>query len=276
MKVSIVTISFNQGAFLERAILSVLEQDYPDLEYIVVDPGSTDDSRAIIERYRHRLTRVILDPDDGPADGLNHGLGAATGEIFGYLNADDRLLPGAIPRIAAEFGGDADVDVLYGHGYIEDLRRGERYRVMATAPLEPWLLACSGVVLLQQATFFRIGPVRAAGGFNPANRTCWDIELIVDLVRAGRRFRKIDADLAVFTLHGASISGSGAQQQARYHEDWNRLSSALLKRAPGRAERLLARGLRWARNPAALAARLWRMIDRRQPLPPPAAARTLR
>jgi glycosyltransferase involved in cell wall biosynthesis len=91
-KVSIVTISYNQCAFLERAIQSVLAQNYPEVEYIVVDPGSTDGSRDIIERYRSRISKLILEPDKGPVDGLNKGFSVATGEIYGYLNA---LVPSA-------------------------------------------------------------------------------------------------------------------------------------------------------------------------------------
>ncbi len=90
MKVSIVTISFNQAEFLERAMRSVLTQDYPDVEYIVVDPGSTDGSRALITAQGSRI-KAILEKDNGPADGLNKGFASATGEIFGYINADDAL-----------------------------------------------------------------------------------------------------------------------------------------------------------------------------------------
>ena len=84
MKFSIVTISYNQAQFLEQAIRSVIEQDYPDVEYIVVDPGSTDGSREIIERYRDRIDRIIFEPDKGPADGLNKGFAQATGDVFGF------------------------------------------------------------------------------------------------------------------------------------------------------------------------------------------------
>ncbi|MCB1155752.1 glycosyltransferase, partial [bacterium] len=88
MKVSVVTLSFNQADYLERAIRSVVEQDHDDIEYIVVDPGSTDGSRDIIERYRDRIATVITDPDKGPPDGLNKGFAAATGDIYAYMNAD--------------------------------------------------------------------------------------------------------------------------------------------------------------------------------------------
>lgn len=89
-RVSIVTISFNQAQFVERAILSVLEQDYPHIEYIVVDPGSTDGSREIIDKYRDRIARIIFESDDGPADDLNKGFAKASGEIYGFLNSENR------------------------------------------------------------------------------------------------------------------------------------------------------------------------------------------
>src|SRR5271170_7307769 len=107
-RVSIVTVSFNQASFLERAIRSVLEQDYPDIEYIVVDPGSTDGSRDIIDRYRSQISKIILEPDTGPANGLNKGFAAASGNIFGYINADDAYLPGAIAKAVSAFRARPD------------------------------------------------------------------------------------------------------------------------------------------------------------------------
>ncbi|WP_051340345.1 glycosyltransferase family 2 protein [Azospirillum halopraeferens] len=271
MKVSIVTISFNQAEFLEHTILSVLGQDHPDIEYIVVDPGSTDGSRAIIERHRDRIARVILDPDDGPADGLARGLAAATGGIFGYLNADDRLLPGAVSRIVRGFARHPRADAVYGHGIIEDHRLGLHYRVHASRPpLKPWLLAFGGIGILQQSMFFRTGAVRAVGGFNPANRTCWDGELLAELVLAGAQFHRIDALLSVFTLHERSISGSGRLED-QYRKDADRIFARLMGRGPAPGDglrRAAARLLKWARDPVATAWRLRRLIDRRpQPLP---------
>lgn len=258
MKISIVTISYNQAAFLERAILSVLEQDYPDIEYIIVDPGSTDGSRELIERYRSRLGRVILDPDKGPADGLNHGLAVATGEVFAFLNADDCLLPGAVRAAMAGFRDNPGADVLYGHGYIEDQRTGRRRPVWATSPATPWLLAHGGLSLLQQASFYRTAAVRAVGGFNADNRTCWDGELWAELLLAGSRFKLLPVPLAIFTLHDASISGTGIVQE-RYVADWRRISQRLTGRPAhwlDPLQRLSARTVKWAMNPRALARRL--------------------
>ena len=98
LKISIVTLSFNQRAYLQEAIDSVLSQGYLDLEYIVVDPGSTDGSRDLIKSYGDRIAHCIFEPDRGAADGLNKGFERATGDVFGFLNADDLLFPGALRR----------------------------------------------------------------------------------------------------------------------------------------------------------------------------------
>lgn len=269
MKTTIVTLSFNQGAFLERAIRSVLDQQGVEIEYIVVDPGSTDNSRDVIERYRSRIARVVLEPDDGPADGLRRGLEAASGELFGYLNADDMLTPGALAQVVDGFRRDPSADVVYGHGWIEDLRRAGRRRVYASPPpIRPAMLAFGGVSILQQSTFFRTAAVRRVGGFNIANRTCWDGELLADLALSGARFRRIDAFLGVFTLHEQSISGSG-RLEAAYQRDQERIFTRLTGRGPASgdgARRFLARALKWGRSPGAALQRLGQIFQPLQPL----------
>src|SRR6266567_1769316 len=110
-RLSIVTLSYNQGRFIEAAIRSVLLQGYPNLEYIVIDGGSTDGSIEIIQRYSKGLAHWSSEPDGGPAAGLNKGFRGATGEIFSFLNADDFYLPGAFYRIANIFSADRWVDL---------------------------------------------------------------------------------------------------------------------------------------------------------------------
>ena len=207
MKVSVVTVSFNQSAWLERAIRSVVEQGHDDIEYIVVDPGSTDGSRDIIARYRDRIAAFIDTPDDGPPDGLNKGFASATGDIFAYINADDALLPGAIGRAVRAFKCMPDADVVIGHGYIVDAD-GKVIRRFRSAPFGPRRLVYGAGAVMQQSTFFRSDAFRAAGGFNIDNSTSWDAELLLDAALAGARIRLVDEYWSLFTIHANSISGS--------------------------------------------------------------------
>jgi GT2 family glycosyltransferase len=99
-KISIITVTLNQGEFLEETIRSVLMQGYPNLEYIVIDGGSTDNTPVILDRYRHELTYCVSEPDQGQANALNKGFSRATGDILAWLNSDDYYLPGTLLRVA--------------------------------------------------------------------------------------------------------------------------------------------------------------------------------
>jgi glycosyltransferase involved in cell wall biosynthesis len=232
VKISLVTISFNQARYLEQAIRSVLGQDYSDLEYIVVDPGSTDGSRDIIERYRDGIAHVVLEPDKGPADGLNKGFARASGDIFGYLNSDDVLLPGALARVAAAFQVRPDADLVYGHGYMIGAHgetvarcRSDRFNLRRSA--------YGNSVIMQQAAFWRREAFTSVNGFNAANRLSWDGELWIDLARAGRRFVRMNEYWACFRTHDASITHNFHKGSAQ--SPFAREQGRLFEKAMGRA-----------------------------------------
>jgi glycosyltransferase involved in cell wall biosynthesis len=257
MRFSVVTISFNQAKFLERAILSVLEQKGVDLEYIVVDPGSTDGSRDIIERYRTRIAHVVFEKDQGPADGLNMGFARATGAIYGYLNADDMLELGALQRVATFFELRPDVDVICGHCWIVD-PDDKHLRRAWSEPFTRLSSAYGAAVQIQPSTFFRQAAFRRTKGFNVENRSNWDGELLVDLFLSGARIEIIDAFLSYYRLHEVSITNSGTLSdlmaiafQRRFEKlmgrKWNRLDSLIA---------LMLRAAKHIRNPQALAERL--------------------
>ena len=118
-KISIVTPSLNQGQFIERTILSVFNQDYPNIEYIVMDGGSTDNTLEILKKYENRLVWKS-EPDNGQSDAINKGFRMVTGEIIGWLNSDDTYEPGAFKTVVHFFTDHPDVDLLYGDCNIID------------------------------------------------------------------------------------------------------------------------------------------------------------
>jgi glycosyltransferase involved in cell wall biosynthesis len=208
VKISIVTISFNQAQYLERAICSVLDQDHQNVEHIVVDPGSSDGSREIIEKYSHRIAKVILDPDKGAADGLNKGFAAATGEVFGFLNSDDVLCPGALAEADRFLQRHPDVDVVSGDCEIID----EHDQVLRLSYSDRFSLAryaYGAGILIQPSTFFRASAYRRTGGFNLANRSNWDGELFVDMACAGASFDRSRRVWSRYRIHQSSITGTG-------------------------------------------------------------------
>ncbi len=214
MRVTVVTISFNQARYLSRAMTSVLSQDYPDIEYIVVDPGSTDGSREIIAASAQRLAQVVLEPDGGPAEGLNNGFKLATGDVFAYINADDALLPGAVGEAVGYLTTHSDVDVVYGDGYLIDAD-GRVIRPIESSPFNIRRFVFGGVTVLQQATFVRRRAFQRVGGFNQANRTCWDGELLVDIAMAGGTLRHLQKMWGAFAIYPDTITGSRRLREQR-------------------------------------------------------------
>jgi glycosyltransferase involved in cell wall biosynthesis len=246
MKVSIVTISFNQAEFVERAILSVVAQDYPDIEYIVVDPGSTDGSREIIERYRSRISKIILRPDRGAADGLNGGFAEATGEIFGFLNSDDMLLTGAISSAVAFLEKHKEIDVVSGHSNLV----GPDDRFLRCVYSDRMLLKAyiyGEIFLMQASTFFRRGIFDRVGGFNVKNRISWDGELFLNMALAGGRFAVADQFWSAYRIHAKSITGtrSNKERLQRSHEE---IFSTVMGRPPGKADSAISFGYRFLRK----------------------------
>jgi glycosyltransferase involved in cell wall biosynthesis len=200
---------------------SILKQGYPDLEYIVVDPGSTDSSRDLIKSYADQIAHVILEPDRGPADGLNKGFSLATGEVLGFLNSDDLLMPGSLQRIADFFRQNPECGLVFGNGHILD-GMGRTVKHVKARDFTVRRYLHGGARWLQQSTFFRRDAFLKSRGFNPENRTCWDGELFVALAKQGTTIGYIDADLSGFRIHPASISGSGSSPQI-YRGDCRRI-----------------------------------------------------
>ena len=115
LKISIITPSFNQGLYLEQTILSVLNQNYPNLEYIIIDGGSSDNSIEIIKKYEQHLTYWISEKDKGQSDAINKGLKKITGDIFNWLNSDDYYEPNTLQKVAHAFSSP-EINIVSGTG----------------------------------------------------------------------------------------------------------------------------------------------------------------
>jgi glycosyltransferase involved in cell wall biosynthesis len=243
MKISIVTISFNQKKYLQQCIESILSQTACELEYIVVDPGSTDGSREVIESYGEKIVKVF-EPDRGPADGLIKGFKHATGDIFGFINSDDYLLPGALGHVSAYFEARGLQHFVTGQGYTED-EQGCQTKIYPR-PLTTNNMLHRAAVIFQQATFFPAVLYQQVGGFNGQNTTCWDYELFLRFLLLGAQHEVIEHELATFRLHQSSISGSGRLTET-YLKELDKLFLETLGRERGlldKAKTFLIRGRR--------------------------------
>ncbi len=206
MKISIATISFNQASFLDACIDSVANQEGP-WEHIIVDPGSTDGSLDIIEANRAHFSHIVLEKDEGPADGLNKGFARATGEIFYYLNSDDIVLPGAFKEARKFLEHHPEVDVVSGGGYIID-ENGNKKRKLWSDPVSRFGLAHGGSILIQPSTFIRHKAFQMTTGFNVHNSSNWDSELIVDLFEKEANFKQLKRFWSGYRIHQGSITGT--------------------------------------------------------------------
>ncbi|HEY8030663.1 MAG TPA: glycosyltransferase family 2 protein [Gaiellaceae bacterium] len=197
--VSIVTPSLQQGRFIEDAIRSVLDQDYPRIEHIVVDAGSTDETLAVLGAHSH--VTWVSEPDDGQADAVNKGFRMAAGEIFGWLNADDAYLPGAVSTAVSALRSTG-AGLVHG-GWRQIDADGATIRDIAPVPYDQDAELNDRNAVCQPGAFFTRSAFEAVGGLDPSYRYAMDYELWLKL---GARFpvTHVDAVLGAYRLHPAS------------------------------------------------------------------------
>lgn len=201
--VTIVTPSFNSGRFIEQAIESVLQQDYPRIEYLVVDGGSTDDTLAILARAKRRI-RFISARDFGTADAVSRGFGITKGGILGWLNADDYYLPGAVSAAVESLLADPDAAAVYA----EALWVNETGKVLGPYPtVQPynpamWTRECH---ICQPTCFFRRSAYEAIGGLDISLKSAFDYDLWIRMAHS-YRFISIPMCTAASRMHSENLS----------------------------------------------------------------------
>ena len=228
MKVSIITPSYNQGKFIERTLRSVADQTGAEIEHVIFDGGSTDNTVEILDRFRPPV-RWISKKDNGQTDAVNQGICATDGEVIGWLNSDDVYYPGTIARVVNYFTAHPDVDVVYGMADHIDLED----RAFETYPSERWSLdrLQETCFICQPALFFRRRVVEQHGLLDESLNYCMDYEYWLRLGKAGVRFGYLEEKLAGSRLY-ADNKTLGAR--VRVHKEINNMFKKLFGKVPDR------------------------------------------
>ncbi len=181
-RVSIVTPSYNQGRYLENTIRSVLDQDYPNIEYIIADGGSQDESVEIIRKYQERLAWWVSEKDKGQSDALNKGFAHATGEILAWLNSDDTYYPGTVSQAVAFLKEHPEAGLVYGDANLVD-DSGKVIGHFASKQTDYRRMLRGSVHIPQATTFFRSALWRQVGPLDPSLFYAFDYDLWVRLAK---------------------------------------------------------------------------------------------
>ncbi len=216
MKISLVTPCFNSAAYLEATIRSVLAQEIPELEYFVVDGGSTDGTVEIIRRYADRLTWWVSEKDSGQVEALNKGFARATGDIVGFINADDVLLPGALPAVLQAFTRQPEVDLVYGEvEWIDGEGQPTGSHAGAISNLDEALdiyrVWWSQRQWVQPEVFYRRSLKERVGAFDQRYNLAFDFDFWVRCFRAGARVARLPEQLVQFRVHANQKSSAATQ-----------------------------------------------------------------
>ena len=199
---SIVTPSYNQSAFLEKTISSILQQDYDNKEFILIDGGSSDGSLAIIEKYRKNIDYWISETDNGQVDAIQKGFSAAKGSVFCWLNSDDRFLPGTLRKVSAVIDKHPDAVAWVGDCRLVD-EHGHKLRTVKPRELTREGIADWGRKgwFFQPSCFFSAEAYRTVGGLSDRFHLAFDVELWLKLSELGK-FVIINDVLSEATIHG--------------------------------------------------------------------------
>ncbi len=197
MRISVITICYNSGKTIENTILSVITQDYSEVEYIIIDGGSMDNTLDIVNKYRDKIAIVISEPDKGISDAFNKGISHASGEIIGIINSDDKLADGALKKVADNI--KSETDIFHGDMVIVP-EKGNNFILKA----KPVTQLYQKMALNHPATYIRKSAYGKYGKFDLHYKCQMDRELMLRMYTRGAKFQYYPCILAWYSMGGVS------------------------------------------------------------------------
>ncbi|MGE3949420.1 MAG: glycosyltransferase family 2 protein [Blastocatellales bacterium] len=247
LSISIITVSYNQAQYIEETIRSVLCQNYPNLQYVVIDGASTDRSLDVIGKYRHGINYLISEPDDGQVPALNKGLAKCTGEIVAFINSDDLYLPGAFNAVADYFQKNPDCSWLCGDVILfGDYHRTEI--INSIVPVSPVQALTWKSQSPQPGMFWRRELLTDC--FDESLNYCFDHELYVRLLLAGKKCHHLKMPIAAYRLHPSSKTIS---EQHKFEVEFDQIAERYEPMLNFRG-RSLSKAIRYVRKSYKMAA----------------------
>lgn len=221
-KISIITPVFNAILYIEDSINSVLAQNYPNLEYIIIDGNSTDGTIDIIRKYEKSLAYWESKPDRGQTHALNKGFAKATGVLRGWLNADEEYVEGTLCQVGEMFMSSSNLDLIYGDRYFVDLNRVDTLKtIQRIPPIAPFPLSFyTGRNLFSDATFWTKEIHDRIGELNEKDysRYAMDAEWLLRVAGTASRWKYIDKPLSIFKYDGENITNEALSKGLRWNE----------------------------------------------------------
>lgn len=208
-KISIITIAYNCENEIEDTIKSVINQSYPNKEYLIIDGASTDNTMAVVNQYKDKIDVIVSEPDKGRSDAFNKGIQRASGDYLVMINAGDLLTEDALEQFAQHF--EPGYDVIKGCTLRWNPETGKKYR---EKPVTHYPAIPFNFLVCHQSTYILKAAYEKYGGYLEDFRVAMDMELMLRYTRLGARFHAINADLAIFRMGGISQTSVGR----RYYE----------------------------------------------------------
>jgi glycosyltransferase involved in cell wall biosynthesis len=217
-QISIITPSFNQGHFIEDTIESILSQNYKNLEYIIIDGGSSDNTLEIIRKYENRINYWVSEKDRGQADAINKGFKLAHGELLGWVNSDDILLPGCLSQIANVYNVNHGPDVIHVNFIYID--QNNRILKMINLPRQnSFFLEKGKWSVSQPAVFYKHSRLKEIGFLNVDLRLSMDLDLWVRLNKSGIKIAHLAQYLGAFRWHADSLTSHSIRGKRKRNDE---------------------------------------------------------